>query len=176
MTFSKHCWMPDTLPSLARQRSSYEVDTALDLLLNNSIPDSQEHGTQQRTVPSKLDAHSPALSWLFISWVCVPSPQSKSQHSPSQRRTTAEAPRVGDGYAAPVPRKVTSIDIFHPATETPLGVIRKITAAKACSSEIYYNWLIFGAGDRTQILVLLVLVDHVLCMELYLQYMLMLWV
>lgn len=36
---------------------------------------------------------SPALSWLLISWVCVPSPQSKSQHSPSVRSTRAEAPR-----------------------------------------------------------------------------------
>ncbi|TNN31785.1 hypothetical protein EYF80_058058 [Liparis tanakae] len=36
-------------------------------------------------------------TWLFISWVWVPSPHSKSQHSSSVRSTSAEAPRRGDG-------------------------------------------------------------------------------
>lgn len=57
--------------------------------------------------------HSPAFRWLFISWVCVPSPQSKSQHSPSRRSTNADAPLVGEGYAEPVPRNVTSIAILN---------------------------------------------------------------
>lgn len=41
--------------------------------------------------------HQPALRWLLMSCVCVPSPQSKSQHCPSLRSTSVDVPRAGEG-------------------------------------------------------------------------------
>lgn len=48
MTFSRHCWMPDALPSLARQSPSSEVDATSGLLHNKRFPESQDMKHNQR--------------------------------------------------------------------------------------------------------------------------------
>jgi hypothetical protein len=56
----------------------------------------------------------PGRMALFMSCVCVPSPQSNIQHEPVGRRTTRlEAPRVGLGLAAPVPKKWISMFLSY---------------------------------------------------------------